>query len=122
MQFDLTLPQDKVYFSQYSDDFIEINGRRLAKPIKVNFNTVCCLEGVAFEEISAQTFADILVDTERPEVLLIGCGATQKFLHPEITAGLLEQGIGVEVMITAAALRTFNVLKADGRRVWAWLW
>ncbi len=122
MQFDLTLPQDKVYFSQYGDDFIEINGQCFIKPIKVNFNTVCSLDNLSFEEISARTFAEILGEKERPEVLLIGCGHTQKFLRPEITASLFEEGIGVEVMISAAALRTFNVLKADGRRVWAWLW
>ena len=33
------------------------------------------------------------------------------------TAGYLSQGVGVEIMDTAAACRTYNVLQAEGRPV-----
>ena len=121
MQFDLSLPQDMLCFSRYDNDFIEINSRVFTGPIKVNFNTVYSLEGVQFEQIGEHTFDDALQE-ERPELIIVGCGAKQKFIHPKITAKLAEQGIGIEVMVTPAALRTFNVLKGDGRRVWAWIW
>ncbi|VAW74722.1 FIG020313: hypothetical protein [hydrothermal vent metagenome] len=39
------------------------------------------------------------------------------FPSPALTAPLLEAGIGVEVMDTAAACRTFNVLLSEGRPV-----
>jgi len=52
-----------------------------------------------------------------PEVLIIGTGATLEFPDVTLTYGLMEQGIGVEVMDTAAACRTYNVLMHEGRRV-----
>lgn len=52
-----------------------------------------------------------------PEVVLLGTGAGQRFPAPEVLRILYEQRIGVEVMDTAAACRTFNVLVAEGRAV-----
>jgi uncharacterized protein len=52
-----------------------------------------------------------------PEVLIIGTGATLKFPDVKLTYALMEKGIGVEVMDTAAACRTYNVLMHEGRRV-----
>ena len=53
----------------------------------------------------------------QPEVLVIGCGATQAFPQPDVMAACLTQGIGIEVMTNAAAARTFNVLASENRRV-----
>lgn len=53
----------------------------------------------------------------RPEILLLGTGAQLRFPHPSLLAELHNQGIGVEVMDTAAACRTYNVLVSEGRRV-----
>jgi uncharacterized protein len=52
-----------------------------------------------------------------PEIVLLGTGSTQRFPHPRLTAALVEAHVGVEVMDTAAACRTFNILVAEGRRV-----
>jgi uncharacterized protein len=52
-----------------------------------------------------------------PEVVLIGTGAAQVFLSPELMMCFYERGIGVETMTTDAACRTFNVLAGEGRRV-----
>ncbi|MFC4277874.1 Mth938-like domain-containing protein [Achromobacter aloeverae] len=52
-----------------------------------------------------------------PEVLLIGTGARQRFLRPEVLQPLLTSGIGIEVMDTQAAARTYNILMSEGRRV-----
>jgi uncharacterized protein len=53
----------------------------------------------------------------KPEVLLIGTGDTLTFPDVKLTYQLMEQGIGVEVMDTAAACRTYNVLMHESRRV-----
>lgn len=53
----------------------------------------------------------------QPEILLLGTGNRLQFPSPSLTAGLLQAGIGVEVMDTAAACRTFNILLAEQRRV-----
>ncbi|ALM81985.1 Mth938-like domain-containing protein [Bordetella sp. N] len=52
-----------------------------------------------------------------PEVLLIGTGTRQRFLAPAVLRPLLTVGVGVEVMDTQAAARTYNILMSEGRRV-----
>lgn len=52
-----------------------------------------------------------------PELIVLGCGATQGFPPPETLAACLLRGIGLESMTNAAAARTFNVLAGEGRRV-----
>lgn len=54
---------------------------------------------------------------EQIEVVLIGTGPQQQFLHPRLTSPLLSARIGVEVMDSQAAARTYNILMSEGRRV-----
>ncbi len=51
------------------------------------------------------------------EVLLLGTGERLRFPDHRTVAALTARGIGVEVMDTAAACRTFNILAGEGRRV-----
>ncbi len=55
------------------------------------------------------------------EVLILGTGDTMVFPDPAITQALMAKGIGMEVMDTAAACRTYNILLSDGRSVVAGL-
>lgn len=55
----------------------------------------------------------------RPEVVIIGSGARQRFLPSALLRPLMAARIGVETMDTAAACRTYNVLVHEGRRVLA---
>jgi uncharacterized protein len=52
-----------------------------------------------------------------PEVALLGTGASLRFPDPRLTRPLIDARIGLEVMDTSAACRTFNILAAEGRRV-----
>ena len=52
-----------------------------------------------------------------PEIIVLGTGETLRFPAPEIMASALTQGIGVEVMDTSAACRTYNILHSEGRQV-----
>lgn len=52
-----------------------------------------------------------------PELLLIGSGSTMHFPSSDQLAALIGLGIGHEVMDTAAACRTYNVLVSEGRKV-----
>jgi uncharacterized protein len=52
-----------------------------------------------------------------PEVVLLGTGVRQQFPPPAVLQLLHAQRIGVEVMDTSAACRTYNVLVTEGRRV-----
>ena len=51
------------------------------------------------------------------EVLLIGTGATLRFPPPKLLLPLARAGIGVEIMDTPAACRTYNILMGEGRKV-----
>lgn len=53
----------------------------------------------------------------QPEIVLLGTGAGQHFPQPAALRPLAEAQIGVEIMDTAAACRTFNILMAEGRNV-----
>lgn len=53
----------------------------------------------------------------QPEIVLLGTGAVQVFPPPELMMCFHRRGIGIEVMTTPAACRTFNVLVADHRNV-----
>jgi uncharacterized protein len=52
-----------------------------------------------------------------PEIIILGTGGAQYFPHPSLTAPLMQSQIGLEVMTTAAACRTYNILMSEGRRV-----
>lgn len=51
----------------------------------------------------------------KPELVIFGSGTRLKFVSPALLRPLIERGIGVETMDTAAACRTYNVLVAEGR-------
>ena len=68
-----------------------------------------------FAEITEHSLQPVFA--MNPDVVLLGTGATQKFLPPELMVALYERGIGAETMTTDAACRTFNVLVSEERRV-----
>lgn len=68
-----------------------------------------------FAELSARHFDPVVAF--KPEVVILGTGAHLKFPEPPVLAPLSRAGIGVEVMDTAAACRTYNILASDGRKV-----
>lgn len=51
------------------------------------------------------------------DVLFIGTGAEIAHIPADLRAALEAAGIGVEVMASPAACRTYNVLLSEGRRV-----
>ena len=53
----------------------------------------------------------------KPELVIFGTGARLEWPDRAILAPLMEAGIGFEVMDTAAACRTYNVLSYEGRMV-----
>ena len=59
---------------------------------------------------------DTVFDT-KPEIVLLGTGTSNVFPPRELTFAFARRSIGLEVMDTPAAARTFNVLANEGRRV-----
>jgi len=53
----------------------------------------------------------------KPDVVLLGTGARQRFPSQEVLAAFLRRGVGVEVMDNGAAARTWDILASEGRNV-----
>jgi uncharacterized protein len=70
----------------------------------------------------AATQAMVLQDFQlalelKPEIILFGSGPQQQFPASALMVSIMQQGIAIEVMDTAAACRTFNVLVGEYRAV-----
>lgn len=72
-------------------------------------------EPTSAETITSNAFSSII--EYKPDILLIGTGATHLFLDQAVYGELINLGIGVEMMETRAACRTFNALSAENRNV-----
>ena len=76
-------------------------------------------EPANIESLLADHISDII--ELKPELVLLGTGTQLKFPAHSILAEIHRQRIGVEIMDTAAACRTYNILMAEGRFVVAGL-
>ena len=52
-----------------------------------------------------------------PELIVVGTGSRNIFPPRDLVFAFARRGVGLEVMDTAAAARTFNVLAGEGRRI-----
>lgn len=109
-------PQGRNHIRSVSDDGLRIGDAVYAGSVIVAADAVIddwppeSVEALEEDHLSALL-------TLKPEVVLLGTGANQCFLHPSRLAPLYRAGIGVEIMTTAAACRTYNILVAEERRV-----
>lgn len=71
----------------------------------------------------AQTVGDLSTElltpvlALQPQILVLGTGKQQRFPGAAQLTALYETGIGIEIMDTAAACRTYNVLVSEDRAV-----
>jgi uncharacterized protein len=68
-----------------------------------------------FDDLTAAHFEEIAKDA--PDVVILGTGERQRFVHPRLVASLSAMHVGVESMDSQAACRTYNVLMGEGRKV-----
>ena len=69
------------------------------------------------EDISTEALELVFADAGNFDFLLLGAGPAIAFPPLETRRALEEAGISVELMDTASACRTYNVLIAEERRV-----
>jgi uncharacterized protein len=102
-------------FTGYGPGYVEINRERHARSVLVSAQAVAEWKVRAVNELAASQIEPIAA--MHPEIVLIGTGATFSFPEPSALAPLHAARIGVEVMDTQAACRTYNILLAEGRNV-----
>jgi Uncharacterized conserved protein len=104
-------------FTGYGEDHVLVNDRRLDFGLVVG---PALLEREIFRSLvfeSLETGHFEWLRAQGAEIVLLGTGARLRFPHPSLTRPLIEAGIGLEVMDTGAACRTYNLLAAEGRKV-----
>ena len=99
----------------YGPGFVEINRVRHTTNLIVTPDQVEPWPVASFEALDTTTF-ERLRDL-RSEVVLLGTGSRQRFPHPRLTRPLTDARVGLEVMDTQAACRTYNILAAESRKV-----
>ena len=67
------------------------------------------------EELRPEDFDGLV--SSGAEVVIFGSGARLRFPRPNLTHSLMAARIGFEVMTSAAACRTYNVLASENRKV-----
>jgi uncharacterized protein len=115
---DLTLekPGDHLFIRSVSAEGIQVVDDFYHSSIIVSPNQVITDWPVSsVEDITEQHLERVL--ELQPEVVLIGTGARQAFLPPRQMMFFYSRKIGVEMMTTDAACRTFNVLVSESRNV-----
>jgi len=115
MKFTLSNTGTSHAFSASGEGWVEINGVRHTRSLVLGSDRAPQDWGHAFEQLTEQDFTQLL--DWKPEIIVFGSGRLFRFPHPRLTRLLPEARVGLEVMDTRAACRTFNVLAGEGRRV-----
>jgi uncharacterized protein len=73
----------------------------------------------SLEDVTPEAFAAFLHEMAPPGVVLLGTGPTHLMPSEPVRRLFAESNLGLEIMTTGAACRTYNVLLAEGRDVGA---
>lgn len=114
MQLHQELPDFRYVLRAVRADHVLVNDRELRRSFILTPHVLVEAWAHAGELQAADMDAILALD---PEVVLLGTGERQRFPAAAVMAACLTRGIGIEVMDSAAAARTFNVLAGEGRRV-----
>lgn len=119
MKLHLSGPDGRYHFTGYETDHLLVNGERLSfglilTPAQLDRETFI---SVSFEQLEESHFSHLA--GLGPEIVLLGTGSKLRFPHPRLTRPLIDARIGLEVMDTGAACRTYNILAGEGRNVMA---
>ena len=116
MKFELDQTARHLIVRSYSSRELVVGDQRITRPV------VLCGERIDLELLPPSVEALGAVHIERlcalgTDLLLFGPGPRQVFLDKSLMALVLGRGIGCEVMDTAAACRSYNVLVSESRSV-----
>ena len=116
MKFTREQAEGRNSFTGYGEGYVEVNHRRHVASLLVTGDRVVSDWPVAGVAALAPAQLEAIA-AMGPEIVLLGTGARFVFPDPGVLAPLHAARIGVEVMDTPAACRTYNILLAEGRNV-----
>ncbi len=116
MGLDLDENRAKYQIRAYKPGNIQVNELTYSHSIVVSPDKL--IDHWRPQHISELTRTDLEIISElSPAILLIGTGSTLEFPPLDVYGDLINEGIGIEVMDTSAACRTYNALTAENRNV-----
>ena len=102
----------------YGKDYIEVNRVPYHHAVLVGPSGAVGHWGASsFAALEPSHFAQIA--DLKPELVIFGSGALQRFPRPDLLRALINAKIGFEIMDTQAACRTYNILVGEGRQAMA---
>lgn len=110
------IPENKNVIKGYGEKSFKINEDSHGGSVILLPDDVKPWNVTKADEISLDSLRHIS-ENYNIEILLIGCGENHIPMPSEIQLHFSKKNIGVEIMTTGAACRTYNVLLAEGREV-----
>ncbi len=115
MQFNLESTGDKYLVQACAPGQICVRGRIITDSIILTPDQIIEWPQTSLADLVTTDLDPLLALT--PQVVILGSGKALIFPPAELIAHLGSRGIGCEVMDTAAACRTYNLLVHEGRNV-----
>ncbi|HLF66632.1 MAG TPA: Mth938-like domain-containing protein [Gammaproteobacteria bacterium] len=120
MQLSEDNPATKYLVTAYKDNAVVIDGVEYTHGIILTPKAIKPWAVASFAHLTDELLLELLCPIEA-DLVLVGTGAEHRQLSAQQLAFFYEQHIGIEVMSTQAACRTYNLLANEGRRVLAGL-
>lgn len=120
MKFSEADSGDGHLIQEYEPGRILIDGKSHRKGLILTPGRILAGWGPADPADLSEDHIQALVELD-PQVIVIGTGQRQVFPDPAVYAAAMRCGVGVEIMDTGAACRTYNIVMAEGRRIAAGL-
>ena len=115
MKVDRDTAEGRNSFTGYGSGYVAINGLRIERSVLVRSEAIDDWAVASVGQLAPEHVQQVLA--AKPEIVLLGSGARFAFPDPAVLAPLYAARIGVEVMDTPAACRTYNILAGEGRNV-----
>jgi uncharacterized protein len=111
------VPHGHQFINSYGAGGFLVSGERHDGSVLVFPEKIVAFEPKTWSDLTLTDLLAIIEVVPHVELLLMGCGPSIQPLSADHRAGLREAGIGIDLMDTGAACRTYNILMAEGRRV-----
>jgi len=111
------IPQGKRIIKKYGNGSFLVNDDYYKGNIIVSPDSVIPWQINNNTEISFDSLKSLTNQTNKIDILLIGCGNEHIKAPKELIIEFMKLGISAEMMTTGAACRTYNVLLSEERRV-----
>ena len=112
----MQMTQHECRIQSYDDTQIVINDVTYRQTIVVTMQDV--IDSWPITDVDQLETSQLnLILEQQPEIVLIGTGAVQKIVNSSIQNYFAQHNLGIEIMSTGAACRTFNILISENRQV-----